>query len=357
VLAGVITVCCELALRAAGLPAVVITFGLFLVVAGLFWAVGRGPDTTVSGTGPDHIDVVADRVHHETESMNSSIEQLSAEANSIAFNMMLQVGASDSAKESLEQLSESISRVNELAEQTEQRSQRVSELVVDGEVRAKGAVEEMDHLVGTFRDVEERVQPLVQQAGEIGTAAELIQRIASQTKLLSLNATIEAVRAGERGAGFAVVAEEVRKLADAASTAALTITRAVTGIQAGTTSVADGIGSASGAVQSGRDHVQGIFDVLVPIHQEADGTFAGSREVSQSISSERDLIGQVVDAVGQVLAMSGETQTVVDQALATAAEMSQATEAITGAVAPLRDRIVDGTEQQQNQTPAPAGGG
>jgi methyl-accepting chemotaxis protein len=164
-----------------------------------------------AGEGPQ-LHELAHQVRAEADAMTGSIEQLSAEANSISFNSMMQAGASASARDSLAENSGTLNRISPLAGETETRFRRVSELAAEGEDLARGAVTEMDRLSVAITRIEEQVGPLVEHAGSIGVAAELIRRIASQTKLLSLNATIEAVQAGDRGARFAIVAEGVRKL-------------------------------------------------------------------------------------------------------------------------------------------------
>jgi methyl-accepting chemotaxis protein len=295
---------------------------------------GEGAERAAPPASADQMGALVGQVVAETDAMTSSIEQLSAEANSIAFNVMMQVGASETARSSMDEMSSNIGRVAVLAEETEQRSQRVSELATEGETRAQSAVADMDRLADSFRAIEERVKPLLLHADEIGAAAELIHRIASQTKLLSLNATIEAVRAGERGSGFAVVAEEVRKLADASSTASLQITTAVSAIQSGTAAVAEGNDSAADAVHTGLDHVTRTFELLGPIRREADDTLSGSREVAAAVSAEASLTSEAVEAMGQVLEMSGQTETVANQALETSSAMSRATDAILTAIAP-----------------------
>ncbi len=297
----------------------------------------RSPLCRRSGGGapePDAVTELVARVRAEAEAMTSSIEQLSAEANSIAFNSMMQAGASETARESLSEMSTSITRVSALAEETEARSQRVSELAAEGESQAQAAAAAMEALSTAMAGIEQRVRPLLAHANEIGTSAQLIHRIASQTKLLSLNATIEAVRAGDRGAGFAVVAEEVRKLADASSTASLEITAAVTAIQEGSAAVAEGIDAASVVVHVGVEHVGRTYELLAPIRREADDTLERNREVVGAVGAEADLTGTAVEAMGQVLEVASQTDTVVNQALETSTAMSQSTDAILQAIAP-----------------------
>jgi methyl-accepting chemotaxis protein len=250
---------------------------------------------------------------------------------------MMQAGASESARDSLSEISSTVNRISQLAGETEARSRRVSELAAEGESLARSAVTEMDRLSTAITRIEEQVGPLVEHAGSIGVAAELIRRIASQTKLLSLNATIEAVRAGDRGAGFAIVAEEVRKLSEESSAAGRRITSAIGAIQEGTSSVAAGISDAAEVVRSGVQHVTQTYQVLAPIRSEAEDTLARNTEVVSMVGAEVELASTAVDAVTQVLEVAAQTDLVVNQALATSLAMSEATDRLLGVVAPWTD--------------------
>ncbi|HET9655117.1 MAG TPA: methyl-accepting chemotaxis protein, partial [Kineosporiaceae bacterium] len=313
-------------------PAVTATAAgaLAALTAGLTAARPAGPGDGVRG----ELRRVAGAIHGEADRMTGSIEQLSAEANSISFNSMMQAGASESARDSLAEISTSVTRVAELAGETEARSRRVSELAAEGEELARSAVGEMDRLAAAIGRIEEQVTPLVEHAGAIGVSAELIRRVARQTKLLSLNATIEAVRAGDRGSGFAVVAEEVRKLSEESSAASLQIASAISRIQEGTSTVAAGIIDAAEVAHAGLDHVSRAFELMAPIRREADGTLERNGEVVVAVGAEVELATTAVDAVNQVLEVAGQTDLVVNQALETAQRMSEATDRILHVVSP-----------------------
>jgi methyl-accepting chemotaxis protein len=298
---------------------------------------------------------LARTIQAEAGRMTGSIEQLSAEANSISFNSMMQAGASESARDSLSEISTTVGRVSELAGETEARSRQVSELAARGEGLAQSAVAEMDRLSAAIHRIEQRVDPLVEHSSAIGVSAELITGIARQTRLLSLNATIESVRAGDRGAGFAVVAEEVRKLADESSVASRQITSAISAIQEGTATVAAGITDAVEVVRAGMQHVNQTFEVLVPIRREANETLERNSEIVSAASGEVELTSTAVDAVSQVLQVAGQTDLVVNQALATSMAMSEATDGILSAISPWIARPDSPTDSPTGSPPDGSG--
>ncbi|OLN32525.1 methyl-accepting chemotaxis protein [Desulfosporosinus metallidurans] len=146
-----------------------------------------------------------------------------------------------------------------------------SEKASNGNSVVRKAVDEMQAISSKVTEAADVVNSLGVKSGEIGQIVALITNIAAQTNLLALNAAIEAARAGEQGRGFAVVADEVRKLAEQSSDAAGKIselvgeiqketTKAVRTMNDGTSAVQDGITMVNSAGEAFQDILQGVND-------------------------------------------------------------------------------------------------
>lgn len=140
---------------------------------------------------------------------------------------------------------------------------------------------EIDHIV---KESVTKVHHLYDQSKEITQLVQVIQEISDQTNLLALNAAIEAARAGEHGKGFAVVADEVRKLAEQVSSSVSDITDIVSGIQRGTSDVVDALQTGYASVEQGTAQIKHTGDNFTTIHDAILEVAHNVRAVSQNLN-------------------------------------------------------------------------
>jgi methyl-accepting chemotaxis protein len=151
----------------------------------------------------------------------------------------------------------------------------------------------------------------------------VIKEIAGQTNLLALNAAIEAARAGEQGRGFAVVADEVRKLAERTASATIQIEEMITGIQSDTVLVVGVMNAALPQVEAGVQAAQGAADSLRQIKDGAQTTLNRVREVADSTREQSVASDSIAQKVEEIATMVEQTTAAMHSTAETAGDMEK----------------------------------
>jgi methyl-accepting chemotaxis protein len=163
--------------------------------------------------------------------------------------------------------------------------------------QAAGAIQQVSAQV---EDASVRIAGLVKRTHEIDGIASAISDIASQTNLLALNAAIEAARAGEQGRGFAVVADEVRHLAQRTALATQDITRMINSIQVDTGSVVEGMTAVTPQVAIGVALAEQAANALREINRGASLTLVQVREVASSTAEQSQASASVAQNIESI---------------------------------------------------------
>ncbi|WP_374480131.1 methyl-accepting chemotaxis protein [Zoogloea sp.] len=244
----------------------------------------------------------------------------------------VQSDATSSAAAGIQQITVAIGEVAEHAGATRGAAQTASEVSErGGQVSAK-ACDMIMILADTVRDAAGQVELLGQQSVEISRITGVIREIAEQTNLLALNAAIEAARAGEQGRGFAVVADEVRKLAERTGKATQEISAMVAGIQGETQKAVDGMRDGAGQVRDGVLLVQGAQTALQEINAQMERTLGMVNDITHSSAEQRSAMTLMAQNIERVASMTDQNVAVVSQTQSAVASLDQSVDRMSKAI-------------------------
>lgn len=268
----------------------------------------------------NHLDSFVAQVQATVQGMADTARQVDAVTRDVDSGMLVvhksaqkQSEATSSAAAAVEEVTVSIGEVAEHARSTKDVAQNAGEVSREGALRSGEACETINSLSDTVKRSAAQVETLGQRSAEISQIAGVIKEIADQTNLLALNAAIEAARAGEQGRGFAVVADEVRKLAERTTRATQEISSMIELIQKDTRDAVDGMRAGAVQVEEGVSLVHAAQSALQRIKEEMDDTIQRVNEISHASNEQQEAMTQLAQNVEQVASMTEQNVSVVNQ--------------------------------------------
>jgi methyl-accepting chemotaxis protein len=250
---------------------------------------------------------VAKGTSQQSESVTkttASIEEMSQMIAQVARGATEQSNAVQQVSETITHLVEGMGQLTEVAKDNADYSSQGAETARNGAKMVSQTIQGMESIQTRVSQSSLKMQEMGARSEEIGAIVETIEDIASQTNLLALNAAIEAARAGEHGKGFAVVADEVRKLAEKSAGATKQIAGLIKGIQGSINEAVAAMQTVSNEVGSGVHLAQQSGKSLQEIQQAVETAMEGSQkagEIAQQLKTATDLLVTASDRVSAVV--------------------------------------------------------
>jgi len=229
---------------------------------------------------------------------------LSTSSSTVAEGSSQQSQATTSIAATVEQVNSSIHSVSDNARQALAISSDSGELSSHGRNIIQKTVSEVLQIAEAMRQTSQAIGNLGQQSKEISSVVQVIKNVADQTNLLALNAAIEAARAGEQGRGFAVVADEVRKLAERTTKSTQEITQMVASIQESSDAAVDSMSRATEQMEGGVEMAKQAGEAIDQIQERSGAVTQVVKEIASSLAEQSSASHSISSQVENVARMT-----------------------------------------------------
>ncbi|OYT83829.1 MAG: chemotaxis protein [Pseudomonas sp. PGPPP4] len=256
-----------------------------------------------------------------TDQLVAASHSISANSQQLSAAAQEQSSAASSMAATVEELTVSINHVSDNAGEAHDLSSQSGQLAQDGGQTIQASVDSMRSIAGTVQSSATRIGELGEHSERVSSIVSVIKGIADQTNLLALNAAIEAARAGEQGRGFAVVADEVRQLAQRTTNSTQEIAAMIEKIQAATQAAMSDMEVGVRQVNGGVDLANQAGEAVVSINTSSDKVVRVVNQISLALREQTAASHDVARTVERLAQMAQQNSEAIGETVQTAVSL------------------------------------
>ncbi len=262
-------------------------------------------------------------LRNNTESVAAAAQEMASTSSQIAVATARQSEAASSMAAAVEEMTVSISHVSDSAREAHGVTTQTGKLSQEGNRAIEDTVAEMQRISATVDEASRTIREMGDSSERISGIVGVIREVAEQTNLLALNAAIEAARAGEQGRGFAVVADEVRKLAERTAKATTEISEMIVAVQNSAHQAVATMDQTVTRVEGGVSLARHTSESILAIDEGAQRVLGTVTDISNALREQSVASNDIATNVESIAQMSEENSAAIRSAADTAAHLEK----------------------------------